>query len=239
MSWLLVSPCGFLGCLFTGTLPGGRLGMANWEGSIYFSFFFIIGVFGWKEALSPLTPQGDGFCKCALLEKRASKRSKQTAVFNIVGGNATKIGVSEIFFIKTQWSRTVYVFPFLFTFSDSEISCCTCLLGGPNKEAAYLQPKHGNRCVQKWDACMRSTMGGPMLRNMSAPFLNALDDKQQVVIPERVCVGKPGVTVPQWWHKVRQQKKIESLKTENTPKLNITAYTYMYVHIYVCIYIYT
>ena len=38
---------GFLGCLLTRTLlGGGRLKMADREGSIYFRFFFIIGVVG-------------------------------------------------------------------------------------------------------------------------------------------------------------------------------------------------
>ena len=36
----------FLGCLFRGTITESRMGMANREGSIYFSGFLIIGVFG-------------------------------------------------------------------------------------------------------------------------------------------------------------------------------------------------
>ena len=52
VSWLLVSPCGFLGCPFTGTLPGGRLGMANWEGSISFGFSHSRDV--WVKTLSPM-----------------------------------------------------------------------------------------------------------------------------------------------------------------------------------------
>ena len=43
--------------------------------------------------------QGEGFCNF-LFQKRASKRSKQKAVFNFVAGNATKIGVSESFVLK-------------------------------------------------------------------------------------------------------------------------------------------
>ena len=37
---------GFLGCLLRGTITESRMGMANREGSIYFSGFLIIGVFG-------------------------------------------------------------------------------------------------------------------------------------------------------------------------------------------------
>ena len=36
----------FLGCLLAGTLRGGHMDMANREGSIYFSGFLIVGVFG-------------------------------------------------------------------------------------------------------------------------------------------------------------------------------------------------
>ena len=50
MSWLLVFPCGFLGCLFLGTLLGVVWAWAR-NGRIYFSPFLIIGVFGSKHAL--------------------------------------------------------------------------------------------------------------------------------------------------------------------------------------------
>ena len=46
MSWLRVFACGFWCFHVVVTLLGGRLGMADREGSIYFSAFLIIGVFG-------------------------------------------------------------------------------------------------------------------------------------------------------------------------------------------------
>ena len=47
-SFLCVCVGVFLGCLLRGTITESRMGMANREGSIYFSGFLIIGVFGWK-----------------------------------------------------------------------------------------------------------------------------------------------------------------------------------------------
>ena len=84
----------FLGLPFEGNITESRMGMANREGSIYFSGFLIIGVFGWKQ---PLSPRATLFSKLLSLKKTASKRWKRTPVFNFVAGNAIKIGVPENF----------------------------------------------------------------------------------------------------------------------------------------------
>ena len=68
---------GFLGCLLAGTFRGGRMDMANREGSIYFSGFLIIGVFGWKQ---PLPSGRSVFFKVVIFQKPASKRWKRTPV---------------------------------------------------------------------------------------------------------------------------------------------------------------
>ena len=83
---------GFLGCLLRGTITESRMGMANREGSICFSGFLIFGVFGWKQLLSP---RATLFSTLLSLKKTASERWKRTPLFNFVGGNAIKIGVSE------------------------------------------------------------------------------------------------------------------------------------------------
>ena len=80
MSWLLACLCGFLGCLFRGTLSGSRLGMTTQEGSIYFSFFFQNrGV--WVKTGAGV--QDEGFCKLFVASTTSSKRPKQTAVFSL------------------------------------------------------------------------------------------------------------------------------------------------------------
>ena len=65
---------GFWACLFA--RGGGRLGMANRKGSMYFSVFLISGVFGWKQALSPRARVfAHVFCFKSV---HLRKRSKQT-----------------------------------------------------------------------------------------------------------------------------------------------------------------
>ena len=53
MSWLVVCASRFRCCHFVVNLVGVLVGRANREGSIYFLPFFIIGVFGRKQALPP------------------------------------------------------------------------------------------------------------------------------------------------------------------------------------------
>ena len=80
MSWLLVCVwVGFWAAFWAGTITESRMGMANREGSIYFSGFLIIGVFGWKQLLSP---RATLFSKLLSLKKPASKRWKRTPLFN-------------------------------------------------------------------------------------------------------------------------------------------------------------
>ena len=71
------------------------MGMANREGSIYFSGFLIIGVFFLVKTAAALGEEG--FFKHALFRKPVSKRQKRTPVFNFVAGNAIQIGVPENF----------------------------------------------------------------------------------------------------------------------------------------------
>ena len=150
-------------------------------------------MFGWKQVLSP---GARVFANVFLLQKRASKRSEQTAVFNFVTGNATKIGVSEFFF-KMKWSDPP--FSFLSIFLDRKYPSARAwgvrkrrLLSYENTtknkgfEAPRVKPRKarniGNTCVQNWGACMRSIMGAYAAQHKHAPFLNALDDKQQAII---------------------------------------------------------
>ena len=89
-------------------------------------------------------PQDEGFCKLSWLQKPASKRPKQTAVFNFVAGNATKTRVSEFSGSNKSDPRLFTFFISYLYFSDSEISCCTCL-GGPDRKAAELQKHYKKR----------------------------------------------------------------------------------------------
>ena len=75
------------------------------------------------------------------------------------------------------------------------------------------------------------------MRNISAPFLNALDDKQQVVMSRQsLCRttwftrGKHDFWVSKWFHQEAKREHIRTLKKKNTPKLNTT--THMYIYIY-------
>ena len=94
VSSLLCGRAGFstscLGCLFLRvgfgafifwlTLLGGRSGRANREGSIYFSAFFIIGLFGRKQTLPPrarVFANGFGF-------EIGHGRGKQNEAFSIL-----------------------------------------------------------------------------------------------------------------------------------------------------------
>ena len=113
-----VCVCVFLGCLFRGTITESRMGMANREGSIYFSGFLIIGVFGWKQ---PLSPRATLFSKWLSLKNPASKRWKRTPVFNFVAGNAIKIGVPEMFFWRNKVIHDYLRFWFFFIFCWLEI----------------------------------------------------------------------------------------------------------------------
>ena len=94
MSWLLVSLCGFLGSLFTGTLSGGCLGMSNREGSIYLSAFLCLG----ENRRSPRARVLMTVRCFKLLHHRGQKDGR----FQFVAGNVTKIGVSDLFFAKRK-----------------------------------------------------------------------------------------------------------------------------------------
>ena len=89
-----VCVCVFLGCLLRGTIPESRMGMANREGSIYFSGFLIIGVFGWKQ---PLSPRATLFSKLLSLKNAHLSGENGRPFSNFVAGNALKIGVPEFF----------------------------------------------------------------------------------------------------------------------------------------------
>ena len=124
--------CVLLGCLLRGTITESRMGMANREGSIYFSGFLIIGVFGWKQLLSP---RATLFSTLFSLKNPASKRWKRTPVFNFVGGNAVKIGVSE-FVLRNKSDPRLFTFLiFYLYFPDSKLYKCT-LFGGLQERPA-------------------------------------------------------------------------------------------------------
>ena len=71
---------------FLRELSGGRLGMANREGSIYFAACLTIGVFGWKQALSPrVRVFANVFCF-----KNVHVRSEDRRPFSICRGKCYK-----------------------------------------------------------------------------------------------------------------------------------------------------
>ena len=109
---VFVTSC--LGCLFLRvgfgafilwlTLLGGRSGRANREGSIYFLVFFIIGLFGRKQALPPrarVFANGFGF-------EIGHGRGKKTKHVQFGRQNAIKIGVSESFPGDKKWANLIY-----------------------------------------------------------------------------------------------------------------------------------
>ena len=254
MSWLLVCVCVcvFLGCLFRETITESLMGMANRERSIYFSGFLIIGVFGWKQLLSP---RATLFSTLLSLKNPASKRWKRTPVFNFVAGNAIKIGVSE-FFWETKvihdylrfWFFS-YIFltrnytnaRFLGVFRKGLLNMKNTTKIGVSGlwGEQYAGPKTGEidafktgvpRSVREW---------GAYVARRKRPLLNALEDKPQVFFL------RPNFVRIKTFHRgktrflfesggIRKQKKKEHFWTlkmkKNAPKLNTTAYIYIYIY---------
>ena len=99
---------------FCGNLVGGSFGNGQPGGvDIFLGFSYNRSV--WVKTRAALGEEG--FCERLWLQNRACERRTSLSVFNFVAGNATKIGVSELFFqrkVRHPYLRNALL----------ELSCC-------------------------------------------------------------------------------------------------------------------
>ena len=215
VSSLLCGRAGFstscLGCLFLRvgfgafilwlTLLGGRSGRANREGSIYFSVFFIVGLFGRKQYF----PRGWGFFETLFAWKSGMEGAKKMKRFHFCRAKRYKNRGFRI----VSWRQKVRQ-PYLRN-ALLQLSCCDLKIfwysvwGGAQNTHEIVTKRCKNRGFRdlevvrhrRWKEgkLKRSRMarvypfnnGVLMLRNISAPFLNALKVRTRVDISVHLC----------------------------------------------------
>ena len=233
MSGLLVCLWGFSGLPFYGNpLGGGRTRRDH----IFFGFSHNPGAFGWKQALSP---RARVLCKCLLLQKRASSRSKNTSVFNAITGNARRMGFQSGTFAHDKWSTLIY-----------EIHCLgnirVLVSGGgvaddlkeatnPTKIGVLRFTDKGfmRVCVREWGAYVAQHKHPVFERIRCASQSGHF--RTEFVSDTKVSPGENTIfsfrMVPSWGKKGSILQPIKS-----TPILNTTTYIYIltYTYIYVC-----
>ena len=189
--------CGWVfGLPFGGNFPGGSYGYGQPGGvNIFFGFSHNRGV--WVKTAAALGEEC--FFKVVIFQKPASKRWKRTPVFNFVAGNAIKIGVPETFFLKKKVIHDYLRFWFFIcifltrNYTTARIWRVlterllnmknTTKIGFRGCEEKSKQGLKQGKLMRSKMGCLEAFDNGvPMLRNISTPFLNALDDKLQVGI---------------------------------------------------------
>ena len=87
MFWFFVCLCGFLGCVLTGTISGGRLEVANQKVSIYFPVFFHNTSVWVKTSLPPR----QGFSPNCFVAETCNEKVNLTDVFQFYRRKCYKI----------------------------------------------------------------------------------------------------------------------------------------------------